>query len=228
MPVIPGSAFFQKHQFPAGVDINRVNHSEVTRLWWALTCHQPGRQGPWWCQTEPAAEDRGSPSYCPHYPIIKSPYFFHFYPFLDTWLSANRYSFSSQCPIHPLSFIPQCCHCLFHITGHRRCNYLANIGLPLAERSRRSWWWGKVFFSNNQGKWVTPERIALNANAEVERGGVLRCNMCFSGFGGQSLVRKSADGNSLQWQTKQKLLQTQESQSLLYLEAPWVWKLLSA
>lgn len=164
-----------------------------------------------------------------HSTRLLNPHFFHFSPFLVSWLSANRYIFPSQCPIHPLTFIPQCCHCLFHITGHRSCNYLANSGLLLlAEQSRRSWWWEKVLFSNNQGKWVTPERMALNASAAVERGGVLWCNMWFSGSGGQSLVRKSAEESSLQWKTKRKLLQPQEIKSLLYLEAPWVWKLFSA
>lgn len=162
-----------------------------------------------------------------HTTWLLNPHTFSFLSFLGYLTVCKQVQFLFSVPNSSYWFHSTCCHCLFHITGHRRYNYLANIGLPLAERSRRSWWWEKVLFSNNQGKWVTPERIALNANAEGETGEVLRCNMCFSGFGGQSLVRKSADGNSLQWQTKQKLLQTQESQSLLYLEAPWVWKLLS-
>lgn len=39
-----------------------------------------------------------------HSTRLLNPQFFHFSPFLVTWLSANRYIFPSQCLIHPLSF----------------------------------------------------------------------------------------------------------------------------
>lgn len=75
--------------------------------------------------------------------------------FLNAWLSVNRCIFSSECSVHPLSFIPQCCRLAFftsQVTGVAitlwtlDCRYWQNESEGAGGEKKR------VLFINNQGK----------------------------------------------------------------------------
>lgn len=134
-------------------------------------------------QTEPRDSLFRSPPRCK---TIKIPTF-SLPSFLITWPSVNRCIFPSRCPIHPLSFIQQCCHLAFFTSEVTEvaitlqtlhCHYWQNEeGEGAGGEEKRG------LFSNNQGKLITPEIIALNASAAMEEG-TQGCNMWFSGFWG--------------------------------------------
>lgn len=144
--------------------------------------------------------------YSPHHKTIKIPVF-SLPSFLITWRSVNRGVFPSKCPIHPLRFIQQCCRLAFFTSRVTEvaitlptldCHYWQDEAEGAGGEGKR------VLFSRNLGKWITPER---NAGTQ----------------GWLEMQLWKIVGNF-----KLKLFQTQETESLVYLETPWDGKLLFA